>query len=133
MGRGYSRFVVDLGGCEMMDSTFMGMLTSISLRLREQKRGGLEVVGASVRNATLLNNLGLDQIFSVKQAGDPSAPEVPKNLPEGSAEESVGGRAATSKEMLMAHEALAKATPENAVRFRDVLELLQAETGSTGG
>jgi anti-sigma B factor antagonist len=125
IGRGFNHFVVDLGECEMMDSTFMGMLTSICLRLRDANGGHLEVVGASLRNASLLSNLGLDQLFSVKPQGDPTAVK----LPAGIAAEESDNRPATSGEMRLAHEALAEAVPENAVRFRDVLELLQAEPG----
>lgn len=125
IGRGYNHFVVDLGGCEMMDSTFMGMLTSICLRLREANGGQLEVVGVSARNSSLLSNLGLDQLFSVKRQGDPTAVKLPGEI----AAEHSDTRPATSGEMLLAHEALAEAVPENAVRFRDVLELLQAELG----
>ncbi len=125
--KGYHHFVVDLQHCEMMDSTFMGMLTSICLRLRDEPDGRLEVIGASPRNAGLLTNLGLDQLFSVKQLGDSTAPAVPESLPA----EPKENRPATSGEMLQAHEALTQAAPENAVRFRDVLELLQAEAESS--
>jgi anti-sigma B factor antagonist len=122
--QGYRRFVVDLEQCEMMDSTFMGMLTSISLRLRDCGDGGMEVVGASPRTSGLLANLGLDQLFSVKKAGDPTAAAAPLSLPA----HEEAPRPASAHEMLAAHEALAEAAPANAIRFRDVLELLQKES-----
>ena len=37
--RGYREFVVDLHNCPLMDSTFMGTLTGVALRLREIGQG----------------------------------------------------------------------------------------------
>jgi anti-anti-sigma regulatory factor len=39
--RGHREFVVDLGDCELMDSTFMGTLAGVALRLREIGQGEL--------------------------------------------------------------------------------------------
>ena len=35
LDRGYREFVVDLADCAMMDSTFMGTMASVALRLKE--------------------------------------------------------------------------------------------------
>ena len=52
--RGCRHFVVDLNGCPVMDSTFMGTLAGIALRLREFGNGSLLVRNANERNADLL-------------------------------------------------------------------------------
>src|SRR5213596_3152934 len=61
LDRGYREFVVDLADCVMMDSTFMGTMASVALRLKELGRGHLHVVHCADRSRELLFGLGLDQ------------------------------------------------------------------------
>ena len=42
--RGHRDFVVDLAGCPVMDSTFMGTLAGIAHKLRRLGQGGLHVI-----------------------------------------------------------------------------------------
>src|SRR5437763_3562208 len=44
VNRGYREFVVDLKNCAMMDSTFMGTMAGVALRLRDLGHGHLPVV-----------------------------------------------------------------------------------------
>ncbi len=44
LDRGYREFVVDLADCAMMDSTFMGTMASVALRLKELGHGHLHIV-----------------------------------------------------------------------------------------
>lgn len=127
MAKGYRKFIVDLCECELMDSTFMGMLTGIALHLREKGVDGLQVIRANERNAGLLLNLGLDQLFIVRKIGDPETPEIPckKTLDEAPVVKPEG--VDTKTEILEAHQALVQADPANAIRFQDVLECLQKE------
>lgn len=123
--RGRRHFVVDLANCELMDSTFMGTLAGIALRLREIGSGELTVLHGNARNTTLLENLGLDHLFAFSLPDGVSAPPVmddEKNLDSSEADVST-----TRDTMLTAHEALVEADPSNEVRFKDVLELLKQE------
>ena len=74
LNRGYREFVVDLADCAMMDSTFMGTMASVALRLKELGRGHLHVVHCRNRSRELLSGLGLDQIFDIHADGA-TAPE----------------------------------------------------------
>src|SRR5213596_28076 len=74
LDRGYREFVVDLAHCAMMDSTFMGTMASVALRLKELGQGHLHVVRCGNRSQELLSGLGLDQIFDIHGDGA-SAPE----------------------------------------------------------
>ena len=65
LDRGYREFVVDLADCAMMDSTFMGTMASVALRLKELGRGHLHIVHCGNRSQELLSGLGLDQIFDI--------------------------------------------------------------------
>src|SRR5688572_1420040 len=76
--RGFREFVVDLQNCPVMDSTFMGTLAGVALRLRELGQGHLQVTNLNDRNQDLLSNLGLDQLFL---HGVTSVTEQPEHQP----------------------------------------------------
>jgi len=133
---GLSRFVVDLAECPVMDSTFMGTLTSAAIRLREcQPPGSLQVVNANERNLGLLESLGLDQVFDVDRSGN-AYPELRPRV-AGALLELVGGTRLSQQDhaahVLEAHEVLSNTNPANRERFRDVVSYLRSETadGST--
>ena len=124
--RGHREFVIDLEACELMDSTFMGTLAGVALRLREIGQGGLRAVNVNARNAALLENLGLDQLFSVETGHPANAPVTLRQaepVREKDAKETV----------LEAHEALIEADAHNAVKFKDVVDYLRQELAQENG
>jgi len=131
LDRGFRSFIVDLNSCSVMDSTFMGTLAGIALRLREFGNGRLVVRNANQRNADLLENLGLNNLFEIESKGSSAksenhleaAPLEPKDSTD---------RSDQAACMIEAHEALVDADPENLARFKDVLEYLKQDlrTGS---
>jgi anti-sigma B factor antagonist len=126
LDRGYREFVMDLADCAMMDSTFMGTMASVALRLKELGRGHLHVVHCGNRSQELLSGLGLDQIFDIHGNGA-GAPEC-EALESGSRDQSrQGKKQEQARTMLEAHEALCKAAPENRFRFKDVLDYLKQD------
>ncbi len=127
VNRGYREFVFDLEECAMMDSTFMGTMAGMALRLKELGQGRLRVIHCSTRSRDLLSGLGLDQIFDI-QANGADAPECEElaKTERNAAEKAAVKREQTST-MLEAHEALCQAQPENLTRFKDVLEYLKQD------
>lgn len=123
--RGYREFVVDLEGCAMMDSTFMGTMAGVALRLKELGHGHLHVVHCGERSRELLTGLGLDQIFNIHSNGS-AAPQC-KILSSPPAPERSVQKQQQAQQMLDAHEALCEAAPENFSRFKDVLEYLKQD------
>lgn len=124
VNRGYRDFAVDLKNCPLMDSTFMGTLAGVALRLRELGQGQLRVVNLNERNQDLLGNLGLDQLFTIGVEATESV------IPDAASEAlPVGGvdKQAQARTMLEAHEAVVEANPENAAKFKDVLEYLKQD------
>ncbi len=118
--RGSREFVVDLGACELMDSTFMGTLAGVALRLREIGQGNLRAVNVNPRNASLLENLGLDQLFDVDTGPGPATPAT--------VAAPISSETSDQKEtVLEAHEALVAADSHNAVKFKDVIDYLRQE------
>jgi len=122
VNRGYREFIIDLEKCLMMDSTFMGTMAGVALRLKELGRGHLHVVHCGPRSHELLSGLGLDQIFDIHSDGSP-APQC-EILDHNSADAEKKRQAET---MLAAHEALCRADPENLLRFKDVLDYLKQD------
>jgi anti-anti-sigma regulatory factor len=125
LDRGYREFIVDLADCAMMDSTFMGTMASVALRLKELGRGHLHVVRCRNRSRELLSGLGLDQIFDIHSNGA-TAPEC-EALDHGKDESQENKKQEQAQTMLEAHEALCEAAPENLFRFKDVLDYLKQD------
>jgi anti-sigma B factor antagonist len=129
LDRGFRSFIVDLNSCSVMDSTFMGTLAGIALRLREFGNGCLVVRNANKRNADLLENLGLNNLFEIEskvpsaksETSLEAAPLEPTNSMD---------RSDQATCMIEAHEALVDADPENLARFKDVLEYLKQDLRS---
>src|SRR5205809_6937137 len=72
LDRGYRDIVVDLAHCAMMDSTFMGSMASVALRLKELGQGHLHVVRCGYRSRELLSGSGLYHIFDICATGTPA-------------------------------------------------------------
>ncbi|MGI8819847.1 MAG: STAS domain-containing protein [Chthoniobacterales bacterium] len=125
VNRGYREFVVDLENCAMMDSTFMGTMAGVALRLRELGHGNLHVVRCGQRSRELLTGLGLDQIFSI-HANGAAGPEC-EILAAAPPPEPAVAKEVQAQQMLDAHEALCEAAPENFSRFKDVLDYLKQD------
>ncbi len=130
INRGHRDFVVDLANCPAMDSTFMGTLTGVALRLRELGQGELHVINSNPRNTSLLEGLGLDQILSLENG---TARSFDDEVGESVQVEDIGGaaeaadRRAVTETMIAAHQALVDADPENLCKFKDVLEYLKQD------
>jgi len=117
---GRRNFVVDLKNCPTMDSTFMGALAAVALRLKASGGGKLWVVNQNQRTNELLTGLGIDTLFSTDPMPDQSA------AGEGEAVNFTADKAQTREVMQEAHEACVTVNPANAAHFKDVLEYLKA-------
>ena len=126
VNRGYREFIIDLENCAMMDSTFMGTMAGVALRLKEFGKGHLHVVHCGNRSRELLSGLGLDQIFSIHSNGA-SAPECSQLQGEPVRDAVEQQKMEQARTMLEAHEALCTAAPENFLRFKDVLDYLKQD------
>lgn len=125
INRGHREFVLDLAECPVMDSTFMGTLAGVALRLRELGQGRLYVTNINERNTDLLQGLGLDHLFSLNLTGLSNPDPEPEAALQAPASDEAG--ADTARMMLEAHEALIAADPSNLTKFKDVLEYLKQD------
>jgi anti-anti-sigma regulatory factor len=125
--------VIDLHLCTGMDSTFMGMLAGLAMRLTKQTGGGrLEIAGASEKNVVSLEDLGLNALMEINPGSAPWLATVEsirvQLQPWTGASLNARER---SKEVLEAHKILSSANEENAGKFENVVQLLEKELGTT--
>ncbi len=148
---GVHRFVVDLEACSYLDSTFLGILLGLGLKLKEGGNGLLHILNASPRNLELLKNLGLDRLINIDAADagvaprsvTPASPGVngsglrdDAKAIEKTAEEMacpVPTRQEAAPTILEAHEALMEFDARNVPKFKDVVEFLREDLGQTVG
>ena len=124
INRGFREFAIDLKNCPVMDSTFMGTLAGIALRLRELGQGTPRVVNLNERNHDLLSNLGLDQLFCIEARDSAEPTPVAAQVPLVAA---APDKVTQAQTMLEAHEACVEANEANAAKFKDVLEYLKQD------
>lgn len=125
--QGCRRFVIDMAECIGMDSTFMGVVAGLTVRIGE-RAGQLVMVQLSDKNRMLLDTLGLAELIP----SDPAAtdPAISAPLQEIA---SLDNPRATARTMLQAHETLVALHPANAGRFRDVLVYLRESVTQHAG
>lgn len=128
--RGWRRFVIDLGGCRGIDSTFIGMLYRLALKVDAVDPGGcVDVINPGERNANSIRKLGLDDHIHLDLAGERWIRErelVDENL-QMQAPCTQVDRTEHAEFVLAAHEALLEANEQNRSRFCDVVEFLRQE------
>ncbi|MCE0484645.1 MAG: STAS domain-containing protein [Methylacidiphilales bacterium] len=149
---GVHRFVVDLEACTYLDSTFLGIMLGLGLKLKEAGNGLLHILNASPRNVELLKNLGLDRLIKIEgggpalgagsAAGSATGPtinggglssarteakKVEKDLEEITCP--VPTREEAAPTILEAHVNLMEFDPRNVPKFKDVVEFLREDLG----
>lgn len=126
--KGHLNFVVDLENCSAVDSTFMGTLASIALKLRYEPNGRVDVINATGRTLEAMTSLGLHCLLEMDEDGSAWKAErelVAKNLGKPLAPEKDLSLREKTGNVLAAHEALVEANSENFSRFKDVLKYLK--------
>lgn len=126
---GQREFVVDLGLCQGMDSTFLGMLAGIGLRLRQNGKSAIvHIVNISPRNMELLQTLGLDRLFTINSCPIPPLAEADYHkLPDTDLTQLIHppDKDETADLMIEAHDNLVRADERNAPKFRELTRFLR--------
>ena len=122
---GAARLVIDLGPCTCVDSTFMGTLAELGLRLSADPSATLQIADAPAAIQSSLEELGLDHLLDINPSPAPwdgrldaiRASLVPADCsPE-----------ADPAHILEAHRKLCEADPANAEKFATVIEILEKQ------
>jgi anti-sigma B factor antagonist len=123
--------IIDLEACTGMDSTFMGMLAGLAMRLTKQLGGGrLEIAGADEKNTSSLEDLGLDAFMEINPCAavwSGKLGEVRSSLQVWCVP-AVGGKE-RGMQVLEAHKTLSAVNQENARKFESVVQILEKELG----
>jgi|JI10StandDraft_1071094.scaffolds.fasta_scaffold410822_2 anti-sigma B factor antagonist len=121
------QFALDLRECVVMDSSFLGTLAGLEQEfgLGNLQAGThvIELLGANVRVAELIRNLGLDEYFRLKPQHS-GYPEQWIPVPPSASRTS---RLECSKVSLEAHEVIVRLNPANEAKFRDVVNFLKED------
>ena len=123
---GLNRFVIDLDECTMMDSTFMGTLAGLAMKLAKTTGGCLQVAGASERNRQSLEDLGLDALIDL----EPKDAEWQGHVGEirgGLEPLEEPGASPDASHILKAHQELCDANSANLAKFATVLDVLEQQ------
>jgi anti-sigma B factor antagonist len=117
--RGLRRFVIDLSECLLMDSTFLGVLAGIGVRLSKSAEGGsIELLNPNQRVSDLLDNLGVMDLFRVVRGSDPLKLEFEV------VENAECSKQELSRNCLEAHRTLMELNPANVAKFQEVTKFL---------
>ena len=125
--KGHTRFVLELSDCQLMDSTFLGVLAGLGLKFSQERNGNgsasLELLNPSDRISDLIENLGISYLFLTHKGAPPAATELnPVDKPTVAPD-----RAETTRTCLEAHRLLMEINPANVSKFKDVTKFLEED------
>lgn len=124
---GVKDVVVDLAACTGMDSTFMGTLAGLAMRLMKSPGGHLQIAEPGEKNRKSLEDLGLDALMMIEPNEAvwlASMEQVRRRVKPYEAE---SNKPANAPEVLEAHKKLCEADERNNEKFGTVLDFLEAE------
>ena len=119
--------LIEMSGCCGMDSTFMGVLAGLSFHMKDTPGFTLKLTNLSEKNQKLLTTLGVDRVVNYS----PTSTCEEQELMDGPCDETqtLAPDSADTLDAaittLEAHETLVDINPENLVKFKSVIELLQ--------
>jgi anti-anti-sigma regulatory factor len=127
LNNGIKSIVIDLSQCSGMDSTFMGTMAGIAMKLMKMPGGKLEVANPGNKNRSALEDLGLDVLMKIDSESTDRKIQLdeiegklrPCSLPV----EKIG----TARHVLDSHKKLCEVDEDNTQKFGSVLEFLEAE------
>lgn len=120
--RGRQAFTLDLSDCQLMDSTFLGVLVGLNRMLGQAgSTGGFSLYQPTEPVRVLLDNLGILELFgttdSLGQAGTAESVEQVVVL----------DKSDLTRTSLDAHQTLIDANPGNEARFKEVTRFLEED------
>ena len=125
--QGKSRFIIDFEKCTGMDSTFLGILAGLGIKMmKADPPGSVVLCRLGPRNLELIHNLGLHRLLTVDD-GELKGEFVGL----GNLEAVAGAKRLTELEnarlVLQAHENLVEIDDSNKTKFQDVISFLKSQ------
>ncbi len=110
--------LIDLYSCETLDSTFIGTITSLTLKYTNNNKSRIRLFNVNKHIRSILKNLGLLNILDIFDEENISVTKF-KSIASGSR-----SKIEIADLMLDAHETLASLNDKNAAEFKNVVEML---------
>ena len=132
ISRGFGEFIVDLADCSSMDSTFLGVLAGIGLRLMPA-HGHVHLANMNERCLEVVTSLGIDRLSTVdlcELRAAPNGNEKPQSAAIQPLEtpQPVAGdaeaKASHAEMMIEAHRTLMQIDPNNVPKFKECVRFL---------
>jgi anti-anti-sigma regulatory factor len=130
--KGFNHFIIELGECVLMDSTFLGVLSGFGNKLNPNgapAQQGIELHNPTNRVSELIENLGTSHLF--KTTTGPL--QLPADMKPCTPESTNPTHEEITRTSLEAHQTLMAMNPENVARFKDVAQFLAEDLKSLGG
>lgn len=124
---GVNCLVVDLVACTGMDSTFMGTLAGLSMRLMKKPGGELQIAEPGEKNRKSLEGLGLDSLMRIEPDQAVWLARIGEIREKLEPYNGVRSKPANAPEVLEAHQKLCEVDERNLEKFGTVLDFLEAE------
>jgi anti-sigma B factor antagonist len=127
--QGLIDFVIDLTECQSMDSTFIGVLTGLSRRLRREggPAGKVELVNTTPQVRRQLDDLFVLDQFTLTEC------QLMPGVAYTQVQAGTTNKAELSRLMLDAHQTLMDLNTANIPKFKQVAEFLEQDLRKLGG
>ena len=119
-----SKVTINMANCLGMDSTFMGILTMLALKLKKQG-AVVEIINISQFNRDLLHTLGIEKLFLFPAGSEASNSSEAKVLANG--EKNTVGSLDMAETVVDAHETLMLANEDNVEKFEQVTKFAKQD------
>ncbi len=119
----FEQYELELSECQLMDSTFLGVLCGFAAR-REEVGGSRPILlNPNDRIRGLVDSLGVHDLFAISRGN----PVANASCEEPLARTNVPSRLALKETSLEAHRTLIALNPDNLPRFRELTDFLAAD------
>ena len=127
LSQGHDAFEIDLGPCTSMDSTFLGVLVGLSIKLEKAGRPKPCLFRASPTTYELFKTLGVERFFELNGPGQlmNGAPVELQQL-----ERPACTQAEWANTVINAHQLLVEVDDRNGPRFQDLLTSLKRDAAA---
>lgn len=127
INNGVLTVVVDLVACTGMDSTFMGTLAGLAMRLMKCSGAALQIAEPGDRNRKSLEGLGLDVLMQIEPTDAIWIDQIESIRAKLKPYDIATRKVTNAPHVLEAHQKLCEADERNVEKFGTVLDFLEAE------
>jgi len=126
ISNGIQTVVIDLEECTGMDSTFMGTMAGIAMKLAKVDNGKLQIASASDKNRRSLEDLGLSMLIEIEPQEATWQNDL-EDIRSALIEQTAIDKVDKTQHVFDAHKLLCEADENNDEKFATVLDVLEAE------